>query len=266
MHKFTLRIKSFLERASWLGRYCGGFASAVIYLIRIKLGSFVKGHGRYKGFDFRFSQNDLSAIREVLADEEYSFLSDTIKKGDAPLIVDLGSNIGLFALWSFSLNPKSQIMSVEASPETHKTLSENIELSHDKGLLWSSLHAAAWSTDGHVSFSTDGESMGHKVEESGSRKIPSLCYRSLMDKIKEKFGKSEIDILKIDIEGSEEPFLVSEKLNLDNVKNLIIELHPEKCNSRKVHEFLENSFKSVKPLGNRASRKPLLLCTNEAAS
>lgn len=263
VQKFILRIKSFFERVSWLGNFAGGPIAAGLCLIRIKLGCFDKGRGNYKGHKFQFSQGDLSAIREVLADEEYAFLADIIKKKPSPVIADIGSNIGLFAIWSFALNPKSRVFSIEASPDTYKTLHANIELSRVQNCSWLSLHAAAWSGNGHVSFVASGESMGHKVDESGSANIPSVSYSTLIRKIKESFGESRIDLAKIDIEGSEEAFLCQKDVSLENILNLVIELHPEKCDTDKVYDFLRSQFKIVEEIGGRASRKPLLLCTNE---
>tara|TARA_A100000164_G_C21422303_1_gene547256 strand:+ start:366 stop:575 length:210 start_codon:yes stop_codon:yes gene_type:complete len=66
--------------------------------------------------------------------------------------------------------------------------------------------------------------------------------------------------MKIDIEGAEEAFLCDNDVDLSNVKNLIIELHPSRCDTKKIRALLEANFTKTTEKHDPSLSKPLLLC------
>ena len=98
MIMFFQRVKNFILRVRWLARFMhvGAFAPFYLAIRRIYPNIKVKGH--FKGSDFTFRGHDLSAVREVLHDQEYAFLDEYIRSIKAPNIIDVGAHIGLFSM------------------------------------------------------------------------------------------------------------------------------------------------------------------------
>jgi FkbM family methyltransferase len=265
MRHFFMRIQSFVNRLCWLGRYMPGYLQAAIYMVRIKFSPSLMGKADYKGYEFSFQPRDMSAIREVLADSEYTFLSPLLKSHPSPVILDVGAHIGLFSLWALGDNPASRILSVEASPDTFPKTRVNCDKARAQGRQWEVFHAAAWSKSGSVSFKTSGESMGHHVSvEGGNILIPTLTLADMIEKAQKVYHAHSIEIMKVDIEGAEEEFIVAGEKMLPHIQNLIIELHPEKCNVDNVRIALGAHYNRIVECGSRASRKPLLHCYRQS--
>ena len=263
MRHFFMRIQSFVRRLQWLGRYMPGYPAAAVYMIKTKFSKDHAGTASYKGRSFSFYPRDMSAIREVLADNEYVFLSPYLKKIPSPVILDTGAHIGLFSLWALGENPSARILSLEASPETYQTLSRNVAEANKGGSQWAALHGAAWKNDELISFATSGDSMGHKVSSApGGQFIKGVSLAALMEEVSARYGASRVDLLKIDIEGAEEAFITPYESLLQNVGQIAIELHPKSCDTDKVRVILSKYYTHIVPCTDRLSQKPLLHCYN----
>jgi len=136
MNKLLPRAKSFITRVLWLGKFMPSYLHSLLYLLRARTNKQTRGEAAYKGLSFTFYPKDMSAIREVLADNEYGFLSSFLKENNKPVILDVGGHIGLFSIWALGENSSSQIFSLEASPATHKTLEENAVDARKEGRDW----------------------------------------------------------------------------------------------------------------------------------
>lgn len=206
-----------------------------------------------------FRRMDELAIEEVLFDQEYAFLAPHLRDRSAPIIVDAGAHIGTFALWVLNQNPKAQITSVEADPETFKILQINQLRGVDAGADWSIRHSAASAADGEeLSFDTSGHSMSHRIGTGGGAKVKSISLEGLLKDIVQSGNR--VDILKVDIEGAELDFLKNET-PLGNVDVLIVELHPKACDTEKVKEILSRNFEKIEDMHDAENNKPLLYCT-----
>jgi FkbM family methyltransferase len=261
MRRFFMRIQSFVKRLQWLGRYMPGYLHAALHMVIIKFHPNQLGKAKYKGRSFSFQPRDMSAIREVLADQEYAFLSSFLKKHPSPVILDVGAHIGLFSLWALGENPAARILSVEASPGTFQKTRANCDSARKGGSQWDVVHAAAWSKAGTVSFQTDGESMGHHVSSGGGNiVVPTMPLTEMLEKTSQLYGISTIDVMKVDIEGAEEEFIVAGDNFLARIDQLVIELHPDKCDTTKVRSVLEKHYNRIVACDSRTSQKPLLHC------
>lgn len=259
--RFLRRIQGFIGRTVWLGQLMGGKIPAALYLIKTKLGCNVAGFGRYGAFSFHFRPADLSALDEVLVDREYNFLQPLLKKIIAPVIADIGGHIGLFSIWTLNFVRETRILSVEASPLTYGILKQNVEhaVSHN-GSSWKALHGAAWRDGENVGFSDSGNSMSHRVAAAGKISVPGMSLEKIIQQTLEGSGKNSVDLMKIDIEGAEEVFLTNAPEALDRVDALVVELHPNLCDTDKVRRILESKFPYIEEIQGRKSTKPLLFC------
>jgi FkbM family methyltransferase len=149
----------------------------------------------------------LYMFEEIFAKASYLFHSDT----DRPLIFDCGSNIGMSVLFfKKKLYPAARITAFEPDPRTFSVLNENIR---DNGLTDVPAHQVALgSRDGFVDFYRDENESSSSLLMSvnrerlaGSRWRPVLRARHIQVQARRlsTFIESDIDLLKIDVEGAE---------------------------------------------------------------
>lgn len=249
------RILSFTSRLNWASRLMGSHIIAASYLVKARNDLNTMGNARYKDMPFTFCGYDLSALKEVLIDNEYEFLTHLLEEKEAPIILDVGAHIGTFSLWCLGVNSNSHILSIEADPNTNKTLSENIKRNQEKTVRWSSLHSAAWKNNDLITFSSKGDSMSHRIDDNGSISVQGVTLKDLINTLGGK-----VDLMKVDIEGAEEAFICEMPELLSNVKNLVIELHPNLCDTDNVRGALAQIYPTIEEIEGRTSSKPLLFC------
>ncbi len=139
----------------------------------------------------------------------------------ARTIIDAGANIGCAALWFSHLYPDAEIVCLEPDDDNHQLTLENVlglrNVVAMKAGLWGSKKRLRIANRGAWNYAL-------QVEEADDG--PVLAYS--VGAILRERNWSHVDILKIDIEGSEVSVLaenVDEWIHLVNV--LIIELHQD---------------------------------------
>ena len=192
-----------------------------------------------------------------MIDDEYAFLCPFIKESESPVIIDVGSHIGLFSFWVLNINPQSRIFGIEASPATFEILKRNVEGNQNANIKWQVINRAAWENSECIQFSDTLDSMSHRVSENGSQQVSGITLKEVIEKAS---SNREIDLMKVDIEGAEEAFLMAEPEILKKVKRLVIELHPGLCDTDRVNELLHEAFPIIEKITGRTSSKPLLYC------
>jgi len=251
------RIKAAHERLSCATNFTHNYLKSVLGFILYKLNKKSTMRGDFAGISFYFRSADVEALNEVLIDQEYSFLSEFFKQHDKPVILDIGHHIGTFSLWTFSQNQNASIIALEADPKTFKIAKKNTAFGHKNGLDWQVMHKAAWKTDENISFSCEGDTMGHKVSQGGQLMVPGMSLKTLMDQV-----QKPVNLMKLDIEGAEEAFLSAYPELLQHIDTLVIEIHPDYCSEDNVMNLLKASYDTIKPLQKRETDKPLLWCYN----
>jgi FkbM family methyltransferase len=167
---------------------------------------------------------DVGFIDELILEKCY-FPDHTFEIKDDYVVIDAGSNIGTFSIFSACYCPNGKVISVEADKYDYKRLVENIEANSFSNI--ETLNMALTEKTGEVFFSDcsvrdDTLSDNKKQPYFYSGKCESI---TLQDIIK-KFDLKKIDFLKLDIEGSEfKIFDDVEWLNL--VKIISMEVHAE---------------------------------------
>jgi FkbM family methyltransferase len=122
----------------------------------------------------------------------------------APGIWDIGANIGVTALTMAAAAPAGRIVAVEGGPHVYKTLETNVHMNGRSDQI-KIVHSAVGESDGQVSFH-DSSAYGHiatRDHEGGGVTVPLISAPTLF----RQHGPQTIDFIKIDIEGSEFPFL-----------------------------------------------------------
>lgn len=254
---FVARLRSFSRRIAWFNRLTGDWWRVIRIVLAIKLRPDARHSVIWKAHRIHFRGKDEQALKEVLVDDEYAFLNPLLDSIEAPRILDIGAHIGTFAIWSLDRNRRSRILSLEADPDTAGLTLVNSG-SYE---AWSVQHGAAGERDGEiVHLSVSGPSMSYHVRP-GLKGVPvsSISLLAILDAFAGQ-GRG-LDLMKVDIEGSEEAFLCADPSQLARVRALVVELHPHLCDARRVQSTLEAAFDNVLHIGGRLSTKPLLYFT-----
>jgi FkbM family methyltransferase len=160
---------------------------------------------------------------EIFARQGYRFTS----RRQNPVILDCGANIGMATLYFKWLYPKAQIMAFEPDPSTFGILKENVSGNRLEDVVTQ-----------NIALGKDESEIDFHIPEPGSLMMSAVAGRSgetirVACRRLSTFITGEIDMLKLDIEGMEEPVLddlaASGKLSL--VREMIIEVHHNLPNS-----------------------------------
>ncbi|MDX6655223.1 MAG: hypothetical protein QOH62_16 [Solirubrobacteraceae bacterium] len=161
---------------------------------------------------------------EVFCEDEY--LVDGARRPRA--IVDLGANSGASALFFARRYPQAQIVAVEASRTMHGLLARNTA-----GLPVRCLHAAVSDSTTPVEFvETRSSWSGHTVDSGGAPGEDGERYS--VDPVRlDDLLDEDVDLLKIDVEGSEFAVLPRSR-KLGRVEMIVGELHAPHDDARTI--------------------------------
>lgn len=142
------------------------------------------------------------------------------KLGKSPLIIDLGSNIGL-TLLDFGLQyPDAKLFGMEPDSSNIEICRKNCAPLPDCTIT----HGAVWKQDGTIDYAgPDEQSYQMQAASFGKGKIPCVTMQTYL----QAMGNPEVDFLKMDIEGAEYAILL-ESTELDwlgKIKMIMIEVH-----------------------------------------
>lgn len=159
------------------------------------------------------------------------------------VIVDLGSNIGISSLYYHTLYPEALIISVEPDPNNFNRLKSNTD-----GIpTIHALNYAVTGKHGAISFYIDphrGSSSSVMIRRS--RQVEYKVESRPLSSIIKSIGVDKVDILKFDIEGSEE-CIFRDNINWNNVKNIAGEIHVDLLDSASsIFDTLDKNFKYTK--------------------
>ncbi|GAA4406025.1 hypothetical protein GCM10023187_25020 [Nibrella viscosa] len=167
----------------------------------------------------RRSKTDIEVFNQIFVELSYDYPLSF----EPEFIVDCGANIGLSALFFKSKYPKAQIVAIEPEATNFNLLIKNVS-SYSEIFC---IRAGIWNTNTVLKVE-DENSFGNwgfncrPVNEKSLNTVNAITINQIMS----QYNKSEIDVLKIDIEGSELE-LFSDKYEkwLPNTKVIMIETH-----------------------------------------
>ncbi len=133
------------------------------------------------------------------------------------MIFDCGANVGMSVLYFKKLFPKAKITAFEAEPEIASLLDYNLKANAVENV--NVIEKAVWIDEGGVLFGSESADSSSIYSTSEKKKIPSVRLKDFL------LYESQIDFLKIDIEGAEKEVLHDCRHALGHVKNLFVEFH-----------------------------------------
>jgi FkbM family methyltransferase len=147
---------------------------------------------------------------------------------DCKNIVDAGANIGVFSVWTARRLPQCRILALEPFPETFARLQHNIG-ANDFGSRIETVQMALAADSGQRAMPTASQSQRRSLVAQDERNVegnvvtvPSITLPELM----ERRRLEQIDLLKMDIEGSEWEVLLSTPASvLRRIRRIQFEYH-----------------------------------------
>jgi FkbM family methyltransferase len=160
---------------------------------------------------------DLAAVEEVLLGAEY----EVPGLDDVEVVVDLGSHIGTSILFFRARYPEARIYGFEPDPATFAKLEANVGGAAGVTVRRCAVTGAAGESALYASSYSLRSSLVSGSADSRAITVPTVTFDDL---IAER-GLDRIDLLKLDIEGSEYEALAGSE-GLQRVRAIAGELHP----------------------------------------
>jgi FkbM family methyltransferase len=171
--------------------------------------------------------SDMDVFEHLFVDKEADYLD---RIGHPLTVIDLGANVGYFSAYTLSLFRNATVLAVEPDPGNIDLCRRNLKPYGKRALI---CEGAAWPSRTALVLSRgtfrDGREWATEVraaEQSEACDVQGWDMPTLI----QMCPSGGIDLLKVDIEGSEQPLFSGNTDNwLDSVRNLCIEIHDEDC-------------------------------------
>lgn len=170
----------------------------------------------------------IKAYTGIFRENEHCKVPDFPSKNDST-ILDIGANEGFFTLRVREMAPEARIIAVEPNISAFRVLKKNVESNRLKNIII--INKAITSRTGKIVFeivrghtSVGGLRVYKKYRHKGQLKriiVPSIT----LERLCKLHAIKSIDLLKMDVEGSELEILESSRKILPNVKKVVVEYH-----------------------------------------
>ena len=172
-------------------------------------------------FYYRPGTTDLLVLEQVFLDQEYHV--EPIAPESIEYIVDLGSNIGVTAMFWAQRYPRARMVLVEPDPDNFKLLQRNTAAFQHRCVLF---NAAVSDQRGQTSFFRSDREYGHSILKTddcvSEMQVKTLTVTDLLSEA----AFPRVDLLKMDIEGGEQIVMPTIGTWKHAPRYLIAELHP----------------------------------------
>lgn len=183
-------------------------------------------------FPFAMRKSDIFTLAEILHEGQYDLESELPA---SPVIVDAGANIGVSPIWFLAKHPGAKIHCFEPEETNFRLLTENLGATEGVHLVRAALANEVGEVELHLS---DHGAMHSIVDEEAG---PSTQRVPLMrlDGYLEEHGVKSVDLLKLDVEGSELDLLVGLDDRLADVQVVAGEVHETLISTEAFYAHLE---------------------------
>lgn len=170
----------------------------------------------------RLATTDVSVLKQVLLEKHYNFPL----KFSPRTIIDAGANIGLSAVYFANRFPEAQIFAIEPEASNFQLLIRNTEAYPNI----KPMQGALWHSEGTISLFDPGlGNHGFQISDSGPANGPASksVKATTVEAILRDQKWLTVDLLKLDIEGSEKEVFDSSGKWIARVQAIMVELHEE---------------------------------------
>ena len=163
-----------------------------------------------------FAAHEIATFREIFFGAEYRAPFDL---SDARTMVDLGANTGLAVLDFCTRAPLERVVAVEANPALIEGLTRNLSAVRGAAIEHAAIVGAP--QDEPVRFAVGADAREGRVGGEVGFPVRAVTVRELLD----AHEIDEVDILKMDIEGTEHDILAADPSVFKRVRYLFVEVH-----------------------------------------
>jgi FkbM family methyltransferase len=165
-----------------------------------------------------------TAAKDIFIHRIYDF--DALNP--SPHVIDGGGHIGLFTLYTKKKYPDSRITIFEPDAESFELLTANLNVNGIKNV--DLIKAGVYQYNGEVAFGSNHSDGGSIFTENKTAKIKVVPLSDYIN--------SDIDFMKLNIEGAELEVITEIANKLPLVKELVIEYHGFPNIGQNLHEIL----------------------------
>jgi FkbM family methyltransferase len=176
--------------------------------------------GTIRMLDYQLQYSDLLSFCVQWQDIFVKRCLDFQAVTDAPRILDCGANVGLASLYFRRRYPRARISAYEADPHLAAMAGDNLR---SNGADAEVVHAALWTSNDQLTFRCEGSDSGMIESLPGAVDGRTAVVRAL--RLRDVLEAEPIDLLKLDIEGAEDPVLADCEPALHRVRAMIMDLH-----------------------------------------
>jgi FkbM family methyltransferase len=138
-----------------------------------------------------------------------------------PQALDLGANIGMFGAWFLSSYPDGRVIAYEADPGNARVHALTVDANRSR-VRWELVAAAAGTSEGQVRFAA-GHATNSRLAEDDDADAVTVDEHDVLARA------SDVDLLKVDIEGAEWALLDDPRFAELPVRVVALEYHSARC-------------------------------------
>jgi FkbM family methyltransferase len=174
----------------------------------------------------RWNQQRRRGLYEILVTDEYEHVGDL---GSPKFIIDGGANIGFASAFLLNRYPAARVVAVEPDAETIELCRRNLASFGDRVIT---VQGAIWNRSGGLFLEPSNQEWTATIRSARDGETASIQASTMPDLIA-LGGGLRVDLLKLDVEGSEREIFGPEANEwLPSVENIVIELHGPDCMER----------------------------------
>jgi FkbM family methyltransferase len=174
--------------------------------------------------EIRPGTSDWWIFLEIFVFGIYRRVQDDLRR--ARRVIDIGANVGFFAIFSAALSPEVELHAFEPFPNNVDQMRKNLQLNGGRHHVH--IHPEAISDKaGTVQlYYTPGDDSGCSLSEAKDHSLPVSAVA--VNDLYKTCGVEDCDVLKMDCEGSELPILQAASAEtLGRIRTIILEYHAE---------------------------------------
>ena len=200
------------------------------------------------------------ALKGVFLDDEYAL--DEVLERAPRRVLDLGANIGMAAAALASQFPEARFLLVEPDPRNLERLAKTVRWN---GLPADIVRSAVAPSAGRLRLRIGNNPTCSALETSAMHDLPDTVEVDVctVGQLLARAGWDAVDLVKIDIEGTEEELLTKNNDWLARTHALVLEIHPA-CSSEKIASALAGFGLRLRRHGS--GREPVYVATRGACA
>lgn len=174
-----------------------------------------------KSFQIEHGTHDTTIFRELFWEGVYDLPSSIreLQYTESPSVLDLGGNVGYFALWLSLALPSAQLIAFEPDPANAVRYREMLKQLDRPD--WTVVEAYASAQDGEVTFATGRQAIGTRtIGGNHGTQVRSVDVLPAME---------SADFVKMDIEGAEWEILCDPRFATSCANVIVMEYHRAFC-------------------------------------